>query len=406
MTSRRLGVRAKTRCFTAVHGVAAIFFVHGMLFASWVAHIPQVKAHLGIGLGLLGIALLGAPIGSILAMAVAGWLVPRLGSRRVVRTAMIGYCVAGSLLGAAGSLVVFFAVYLLWGIFLGTLEVAMNTQAVAVENARQRPTMSMFHGSWSVGALAGAGIGTVAVAFGVPLASQLLVLGVISLAALAVLTRRLLTSDVNDLGDDSIAKRRPRRRWVSTALLVLCVVALADMLCEGAAADWSAVYLRSSLDASGAIPGLAYTIYSFAMVAIRFAGSALLKRWPRRRLLPAFSAVATMGFAAGLVAHDTWFTLLGFCCLGIGCALVIPTTYTAVGEMASANPGRGVALVSGIGWLGFVAGPPLIGEIASATSLRSALIVVPVLTALLTGLMALTGVFTGSRDHAPEAQAQ
>jgi MFS family permease len=87
--------------------------------------------------------------------------------------------------------------------------------------------------------------------------------------------------------------------------------------------------------------------------------------------------------------------------------LVIPTTYTAVGEMASANPGRGVALVSGIGWLGFVAGPPLIGEIASATSLRSALIVVPVLTALLTGLMALSGVFTtGSRDQDPEAQAE
>ncbi len=406
MTSFRLRVRAKTNWVTAVQGVAAIFFVNGMLFASWVAHIPQVKAHLGIGLGMLGIGLLGAPIGSILAMALAGWLVPRVGSRRVLRPAMIGYCLAGSLLGAAGSLAAFFGVYLLWGIFQGTLEVAMNTQAVAVENARQRPSMSMFHGSWSVGALAGAGIGTVAVALGVSLSSQLLVLGLISLAALAVLTRRLLAKDRNDLGDP-IAERRPRRRLVSAALLVLCVIALADMLCEGAAADWSAVYLRSSLHASGAMQGLAFTLYSLCMVTIRFAGSSLLKRWPRRVLLPALSALATVGFAAGLAAHDTGVTLVGFCCLGVGCALVIPTTYTAVGEMASANPGRGVALLSGIGWVGFVAGPPLIGQIASATSLRSALIVVPVLTAVMTGLMAAPGVFrTGPKRDVQDAQVK
>ena len=177
-------------------------------------------------------------------------------------------------------------------------------------------------------------------------------------------------------------------------MLVLCVVALADMLCEGAAADWSAVYLRSSLNASGVILGLAYTLYSLVMVATRFAGSRLLAKWPRHRVLPGLTALATVGFAVGLAAHDTAITLVAFCCLGAGCALVIPTTYSTVGEMASANPGKAVALVSGIGWVGFVAGPPLIGQIASATSLRFALIVIPVLTALITGLMTATGVFT------------
>jgi MFS family permease len=177
------------------------------------------------------------------------------------------------------------------------------------------------------------------------------------------------------------------------------VVALADMLCEGAAADWSAVYLRSSLNTSGVILGLAYGLYSLVMVATRFAGSRLLAKWPRHRVLPVLTSLATVGFAVGLAAHDAAITLVAFCCLGAGCGLVIPTTYSMVGEAASANPGRAVALVSGIGWVGFVAGPPLIGQIASATSLRFALIVIPVLTALITALMTATGVFkAGSRS--------
>jgi len=376
--------------------VTAVFFVHGLLLASWVAHIPQVKANLGIGLGMLGIVLLGAPIGSILAMSSAGYLVPRIGSRRVLRVGMIGYCLVGSLLGVAGSLVAFVVVYMLWGVFQGILEVAMNTQGVAAERVERRPVMPTFHGSWSLGALAGAFTGTVAVAMGVPLASQLLVLGVVSLAVLSVMTRRLLSEDRLDPPQDSAATTRPAkvRRWWTAALLILCVVALADMLCEGAAADWSAVYLRSSFHSTGVVVGLAYTLYLLAMVVTRFAGSRLVARWPKEVVLPALTAQATLGFAAGLIVHNAAVMLIAFACLGVGCALVIPTTYSTVGQMASENPGRGVALVSGIGWVGFVAGPAFIGQIASITSLRIALITLPVLTALVTLLLLSTGALT------------
>ena len=317
-----------------------MFFVHGMLFASWVAHIPQVKAHLGVGLGLLGVALLGAPTGSILAMSAAGYLVPRMGSRRVLRIGMIGYCLAGALLGVARDLVTFFLVFMLWGVFQGTLEVAMNTQGVTVERAQRRSVMPMFHGSWSLGALVGAGIGTGAVALGVSLTRQLSVLGVISLAALTMLTSQLPSHDRTDLDHTSVAEHEARPGWLTTALLILCVIALADMLCEGAAADWSAVYLRSSLRASGVLLGLAYTLYSLVMVTTRFAGTRLLARWPRDGVLPSLTGLATVGFALGLVAHDIAITLIAFCCLGAGCALVIPTTYSTVGRTTSANPGR------------------------------------------------------------------
>jgi hypothetical protein len=109
---------------SAVSAVIGVFFVHGLLFASWTAHIPQVKARLGIGVGLLGVALLAAPIGAIVAMSASAYLVPLFGSRRVVRTAMIGYCLAGALLGVCNTLAAFFIAYSLWGALQGALEVA------------------------------------------------------------------------------------------------------------------------------------------------------------------------------------------------------------------------------------------------------------------------------------------
>ncbi len=388
---------------TAVRGVAAVFFVHGFLFASWVAHIPQVKAHLGIGLGALGLALLGSPIGSILAMAVAGWLIPHVGSRRVLRIAMVGDCLAGPLLGEAASLALFFLAYMLWGAFQGTLDVAMNTQGITVERAQGRPVMSMFHGSWSLGTLVGAGIGTVAVALHVTLASQLLVSGVLSLTVLTLLTRSLPADDRREPHEPSLSAGRSRTLWLSVAFVVLCAVVLADSLCEGAAADWSAVYLRSSLQASGGVPGLGYTFFALAMVGTRFAGRRLFSKWKRIEVLVVLAAASTVGFSAGLIVHDATLSLIGFVLLGVGCALVIPTTYSAVGELVPTNPGRGIALISGIGWFGFVAGPPLIGQVASATSLRLALIIVPVCTALIAGLVAFTGALrVPPRGHTDE----
>lgn len=409
MTSSTSSLPTQVERASAVPAVTAIFFVHGLLFASWVAHIPQVKAKLGIGLGMLGIALLGAPIGSILAMSAAGYLVPRLGSRRVARVGMVGYCLAGSLLGVAQSLIAFIIVYGLWGLFQGTLEVAMNTQGVAVEGLERRPVMPMFHGSWSLGALAGAFAGTLAVAMGVPLASQLLVLGAVSLGVLGGMTRRLLPEDHRELPEGPVSTTRatPPRRWWTTSLLILCVVALADMLCEGAAADWSAVYLRSSFHSTGVIAGLAYTLYSLAMVVTRFAGRRLVVRWPKELLIPALTALASLGFAVGLIVHNPTVTLVAFGCLGVGCALVIPTTYSTVGQMASENPGRGVALVSGIGWIGFVAGPAFIGQIAAVTTLRLALITLPVLTALITILLASNSALkTNNPDMPTEASCR
>jgi MFS family permease len=377
--------------------VTAVFVVHGLLFASWTAHIPDVKAHLGLTDGTLGFALLGAPVGSVLAMILASWLLPRVGSRAVVRVALVGYCAAGPLVGLTGSLPALFAALFAWGAFQGTLDVAMNTQAIAVERTGGRILMSGLHGSWSIGAFAGAGIGALAVAAGITLSLQLLVMGTLALLVAGLLTAQMLPAAAERPGGASDSSSPGRAgpeaetgavkragaaasRW-SGGMLMLGAIAFASMLCEGAIADWGAVYLSGPLHATGVVPGLGYTTFALAMVAVRLSGNRLLTRFRTDRLLPALAAVATLGFAAALVVASPPAALVGFCCLGIGLASVVPAVFSAAGRIPGLAAGTAVATASACGWAGFVCGPPLIGRLASWASLPVALGLLPLLTA-------------------------
>jgi MFS family permease len=369
--------------------VTAVFVVHGLLFASWTAHIPEVKTHLGLTDGTLGFALLGAPVGSVLAMVAASWLLPRVGSRRVVQVALVGYCATGPLVGLTGSLPALFAALFAWGAFQGTLDVAMNTQGIAVERSGRRVLMSGLHGSWSIGAFAGAGIGALAVAAGITLSLQLLVLGTIALLVAGLLSTRMLpvaaehpaSANANDSAGHPDAGPRIRvSRW-SGGMVLLGAIAFASMPCEGAIADWGAVYLSGPLHARGVVPGLGYTAFSLAMVTVRLSGNRLLTRFRAERLLPALAAVATLGFAGALVIASPAAALVGFCCLGVGLASVVPAVFSAAGRIPGLPAGTAVATASACGWAGFVCGPPVIGRLASWASLPVALGLLPLLTA-------------------------
>jgi fucose permease len=164
-------------------------------------------------------------------------------------------------------------------------------------------------------------------------------------------------------------------------MVLLGAIAFAAMLCEGATADWSAVYLSGPLHASGVVPGLAYAAFSLAMVTVRLSGNRLLTRFRPDRLLPALAAVATLGFAAALLIARPPAALLGFGCLGIGLASVVPAVFSAAGRIPGLAPGTAVATASACGWAGFVCGPPVIGRLSSWASLPVALGLLPLLTA-------------------------
>jgi MFS family permease len=374
--------------------VVVLFAAHAALFGSWTAHIPEVKAHLALTDAGLGMALLGAPIGALAAMPVTGRLLARFDSRRVIRFTLAGYCFTAVGVGLAGSQRWLFAALALWGAFQGSLDVSMNTQGITVERALGRPVMSGFHGAWSVGGFLGAGLGAVAVAVGVSLAGQLLGFGLVAAVVAGAASSRMLPDPPSQHGrPDRPGQGRAIRVLRHPVVLVLGAVALACMLCEGAAADWSAVYLHDSLRASPAVAALGYAAFSATMVGLRLGGDRLLARVPVRTLLPGLAAVSTLGLTSALMVRAPVTALLGFAALGVGLALIVPAAFSAAGRLPGIHPGTAVAAVSALGWVGFVGGPPLIGRLADLASLPVALAILPLLTAAIAVVTRTTGVF-------------
>jgi MFS family permease len=380
------------------NAVIATFFVQGFLFASWTAHIPHIKDHLHLGDGSLGIALLGAPIGSMLAMLAVSRLLPKFGSRRLVRIALVGYCLAGPLVGLSSSLATFLLAFLLWGIFQGSLDVSMNAQAIAVEGQVGRRLMPGFHGSWSMGSLAGAGVGVLGVGLGWSLSEQLLILAAPCLFVVGWLSTRMIPNDQARVESSSGLTVKARWSLLQKAIVVLAAIAFADMFCEGAVADWTAVYLHGTLHTSVVVAGLGYAAYLLIMMTVRLLGNKVMNRFPVYFALPLLAIVGTVGLGVGLIINRPASVLVGFMCLGAGLALVVPMVFSACGHIPNVHPGTAVATVSACGWTGFVLGPPLIGAIATLTSLRTALFLLPLLSAVVVAATGSARVLRSERE--------
>ncbi|WP_406817263.1 MFS transporter [Mycobacterium sp. M23085] len=387
--------RRKTQLRRAKVAVTAVFIAHGLVFSSWAAHIPHVKAGLGLSDAALGTALFGAPAGSVVATLLSHWALPRLGSHRLIPVTAAGYVAAGVTVGLAGSAAALFGALALWGLFQGALDVAMNTQAGTVERLAEAPIMARFHGMWSVGALLGALIGAACVGAGVSLTVQLTVLGLVVLIVVEPLTRGLIPDAVTA----AAAPSQPapgRRGWMTPAVAILAAVSFASFLCEGAATDWSANYLRNVVGAGPSVSALSYAAYTCAMVVTRFGAPWLHARTSSRRLLPALALVAVVGMGVTLAAASAWVSVLGFAALGAGVALLVPTAFSAA--YGASGAGSAIAIVAATGWLGYLLGPPLIGHLSGRVGLSAALITIPVMMAIVGVAIRCTPAF-GQADE-------
>lgn len=355
--------------------VTAIFVAHAMLFASWAAHIPHVKAELGLSDAALGTALFGAPLGSVAATVLSHWALPRWGSDALVPVTVAGYAAAGVTVGLARCGWALFLALALWGMFQGGLDVAMNTAAAAVERRANAPLMARFHGMWSIGALLGAMIGAASVSARVGLTAQLAVMGGVTVVVAETLARHLLPD-----GPAAVSPGALRRCWPTRVVAVLGAVSFASLLCEGAAADWSAIYLRSALGAGPGAAGLGYAAFAATMVVTRLGGIRLHSRLPSRKLLPGLALLGAAGLTVMLVTADPVLGVVGFAALGAGVALLVPTAFSAA--YAAGGAGSAIPMVAAIGWLGYLLGPPLIGHLAGVIGLPAALTTVPVMIAV------------------------
>jgi MFS family permease len=193
-----------------------------------------------------------------------------------------------------------------------------------------------------------------------------------------------------------------RRRLPSGTLLILGAIAFAGLLTEGGTGNWSAVYLRETLHAQPAIAGLAYTAFTLMMVAVRLLGARLLRRFSPRHVISVCAAIATVGLGAALAIGTPIAGIIGFGLLGIGLASIIPMVFSAAGNQPNLAAGTAVATVSAVGWIGFMIGPPLIGQVAAHSSLSIALILFP----LLTGFVAIAAPRIPALDLAKPSDSE
>jgi hypothetical protein len=348
---------------------------NGVAFGTFAARVPAIKERLDLSDGELGLALLFIAAGALVAFPVAGRLIASTGSRPVTRAGLVLMPAALALVALAPSLPALMGAALAFGAANATLDVAMNAHGVAVERVLGRPIMSTLHAGWSIGGLVGAGLGGLLAAGGVD-ARLNLVLVPAAVCGLGLAATRALLPAAEDIAPALPALRLPQAR-----IALLGLVAFCSLFAEGAAADWSAVYLEDSLGATSAVAATGFAAYSLAMAGGRLVDDRLALRWGPSGLLVRCGLLASAGLGVALLIGHPAAAVAGFALLGAGVAPVVPVVFRAGGTTPGVPSSQGIATVSWLGYLGFLAGPPVIGLTAEAVGLPGALGIVCGMTA-------------------------
>ncbi len=387
-------------------GTALLFLLFGAALGTWTARVPAIKHAVRASDGRLSLALLGLAAGAICGMQLAGRLVDRFGSKTIlVPVALAEGILLVPTAYASGVPSLAFALFV-FGIGHGVLNIAMNANAIEVQTAYQRPIMSSFHAVYSVGGFLGAAAGGLFARAGIGPRTTFLAVGavVLALAIWAACWVLRTAPPPRDTAVDLAADEATRAgKRVGAArldgVIFLGVLAFCALVGEGAAADWSAVYLRDNLSSSAGFAAAGYAAFAIAMTVGRIFGDRLGTRLGPVTLVRASGILAAVGLGVALLIGRGWVGVLGFGCLGAGMSCIAPQVYSAAGARNPTRAGRALARVVSMGYAGFLAGPILIGGAASLVGLPRAL-AVPV---VLAGFVALSA--PALRASAPSAPA-
>jgi fucose permease len=335
--------------------VATMFLVNGFLTGSWAPQIPLVLTRLDITEFTLGLLILCFGLGALSAMPWSGYLISRHGTGKVLP----GFALAASfgLLGVAlapNAWLAGAALYL-FGAMAGSMDVAVNANAVVVEQKLGRAIMSSSHGFWSLGGFAGGGLGGVIIQhFGyLPHAA------LVTIIALAVLAWSLprLVAEERPVAHEHSKFSLPR----AATVYLVGILALFTMVPEGAVLDWAALYLRQELGAELATAGLAFAGFSGAMAAMRFLGDGVRNRLGAVQTLRISAAIAAACMLVAALSPWSWLAIAAFTCCGAGIANTVPIAFSAGGNQPAMPSGTGMAIVTTMGYSGILLAPAPIG---------------------------------------------
>lgn len=373
------------------NAVFVIFTVNGFGMATWISRTPAIRDALELSVSQVGFLLLGVSSGSIVGLLLSSHLVHWLGTKRLITGSLaltgVGLAAMGVGSEVLGSFALTFAGLAVYGFGTGLCDVSMNVEGAAVERAAKKNIMPLFHAFWSLGTVAGAGVGALAAHVGVPIAVHFGIVAAGTLFGAFLAVRPLLgdrlrqpVADQTD-GPERSAFAARMAIWLEPRTLLIGLIVLGMAFAEGSANDWLAIAMVDERDVSYATGALLFGIFTAAMTVGRVAGGPILDRFGRVPVLRGSTALATAGLLLVIFVEQPAVLVIGIILWGLGASLGFPVGMSAAADDPAKAAAR-VSAVATIGYFAFLTGPPLIGLLGEAVGLLNALLVVAVLIVL------------------------
>lgn len=347
--------------------LSAIFASTGIFMGTWAARIADVKSAFHLSDARLGLVLACMTIGSVVGSPAAGFISSRIGSRRLLRVSAPLGALAYAFIALAPSLTLLVVALIALGVVNMLVQVSMNTQAIALEARYRRTILTTMHGAFSIGMMAGALVAAGMSQLGVSYRAGLFGVSMVLLMLAFAIGFFLLETD-------RLARARHRRIHLTLPLAIILAVTFFDLFCEGTSSSWADVFMKDSVGAPAALAALTFGFYSLTMTVGRLMGDRLVMRLGVGTLVRTGASIAACGLGLALIFHTPIVALIGFGLFGLGLSCQSPTMFRAAGQLPLPE-GQGVAAAMFAGFPAFLLVAPLIGGLASLSSLRIALTV-------------------------------
>jgi fucose permease len=361
--------------------VKVIFFLNGFAHANYMARLPRIQELYSIDNSLVGLTLLASSVGALFAMPFTGWLIIKNGSRRIGIVSVVSYCCLLPFIPIMTSFLGLLFLFFLLGVSAGMLDVSMNSQAVMVEQHVGKPIMTSFHALFSIGMMVGALAGSFFTKLGVGLLLHFSITSLLCVIPIYLSVKHLVNDKPEGKKTTEPLFRLPNGAMVSIGLIAFCC-----MLGEGAMADWSTNYMEVITKADPALAPIGLFAFALAMTIGRLIGDAARTKFGDRKLIIICGVISTIGLCSAIAVINPFVAISGFFIVGLGLSVVVPVAYSIAGNSKDLPPGVALAMVTTVGYSGFLFGPPIIGFIADWQNLRIALAVVGLLFVLMTFL--------------------
>ena len=364
--------------------VAAFFFMAGLCFASWASRIPAIQQSLGLSKVALGGILLAIPTGLMCSLPFTGWIITRIGSRKLLIASVIAYGIFLTGLGYATTVYELVACLWCFGFAGNSVNIAVNTQAVATEKFYEKPIMASFHGIWSLAGFTGAGIGIFMISEKVVPFYHFIFIMAIVIIGVIITSRNLHDDSEKPEVDTVVVMTISDRIRMMFPLLKLGILAFCSMICEGTMFDWSGIYFKDVINAHGGWIGAGYFAFMCTMASGRFTTDWFTAKFGSKLTLQLSGSLTATGLLLAVAFPHLVPGIVGFMLVGAGVSSVVPMIYSLAGKTANISPGVALTAVTTIGFSGFLIGPPLIGFIAGIATLRASFLLIACMGASVT----------------------